>query len=166
MEGVSSDKRLSFEGLVAAIFLINDMKREFGLSRGSVTVYCLSKDLTRQLQRLKYTSVTKALVDNADLLREFKFQLHILERTSTVSLQYLDFGDDNNTSQQYNEVSQLSNVVADHLVLLSLPLLPQPFISPPNNVITLYYQGQPLVNRILPTLRHAMYSDSLKKNNM
>jgi hypothetical protein len=163
---VSSDKRLSLEGLVAAIFLINDMKHEFGLSGGSVTVYCLSKGLTRQLQRLKYTSVTKALVDNADLLTEFKFQLRILERTSTVSLQYLDFGDDNNTSQQYNEVSQSANVIADHLVLLSLPLLPQPYISPPNNAITLYYRGQPLVNRKVTTLRHAMYSDSLRKNNM
>jgi hypothetical protein len=77
MEGVSSDKRLSLEGLVAAIFLINDMKREFGLSRGSVTVYCLSKGLTRQLQRLKYTSVTKALVDNVDLLTELNPTAHI-----------------------------------------------------------------------------------------
>jgi len=162
-EGVSSDKRLSLEGLVAAIFLINDMKHEFGLSGGSITMYCLSKGLTRQSQRLKYASVTKALVDNADLLTEFKLQLRIIERTSTVSLQYLDFGDDKNASQQYNRVSLLENVIADHLATLSLPLHPQPYISPPNNAITLYHRGQPLVNRIVTTLRQTMYSDSLQK---
>jgi hypothetical protein len=161
-EGISSDKRLSLEGIVAVTFLHNELKREFDINGGAVTLYCLSKSLTHQLQSLRYKSVTNALLDNSDLLAELKFQLRRLTSTSSVQFKYLDFSNDKDTSQQYHKVSCLANVIADHQETLSLPLQPQPYISPPNSAVTLYHKGKPLVKHIATTLRNAMYSASLQ----
>ena len=64
---------------------------------------------------------------------------------------YLDFSKDSDTSQQYQEVDSLATALNDHKERLSLPLPPPEYVNPPNNDVTHYYQGHPLVSKIVPT---------------
>jgi len=161
-ERISSEKRLALEGLLAVTFLVAELCRTVATSKGVLTLYCLAKRVTKQLRSLKYESVTTALLDHYDLFTEFKFQIKSLERYGGIHIKYLDYGDDKDTSQQYNEVGLLSAIIADHQDSLS-PLPPQPYISPPNDAVTLYYQGKLLVSRVVPTLCFSLYSEALKK---
>jgi hypothetical protein len=78
-----------------------------------------------------------------------------------VKILCLDFSKDSDTSQQYQEVDSLALVLNDHKERLSLPLPPFKYVNPPNNDVTLYYQGRPLVSKIVPALRRALYSTAL-----
>jgi len=161
-EGISSEKRLALEGLLAVTFLVAELRRAVKTSNGTLTLYCLSKRVTKQLNGIRYESVTTALHDHYDLLTDFKIQMKSLERTGGIQIMYLDYGNDKDTSQQYNEVGLLSTIIADHKDSLSPPS-PQSYISPPNDSVTLYYQGKPLISKVVPTLRFSMYSEALRK---
>jgi hypothetical protein len=138
---LSSSKHLKLEGLLIVLFLVATISQTYEVTGGSFTIYCLRKSLARQLNSLKYNSVTKALIDHSDLFCEFKFQLQSLERHCTVHILYLDFGNDKDTSPQYQEVASLATVISDHQDLLFLPLPPASYIAPPNSSVTLYHHG-------------------------
>jgi len=61
---VSSPKRLELEGLLAAIFVVASLCQDFKVRGGSFTLYCLTKTVAQQLRTIKYTSVSKALLDH------------------------------------------------------------------------------------------------------
>jgi hypothetical protein len=48
-EGISSDKRLSLEGIVAVTFLLNELKREFDINGGAVMLFCPHSSATESL---------------------------------------------------------------------------------------------------------------------
>jgi hypothetical protein len=125
---------------------------------GTFTLYCLTKQLTQQLSTLQYSSVSKALIDHGDL---FRYQKQHLERFCTVSILYLDLGDKSNASQEIYAVERLAEVINSHTESLTLPPPPQDYVSPPHKAVTLYHKGQPLVTRIVPTLRSSLYSPAL-----
>jgi len=116
---VSSPKRLELEGLVAAIFVVASLCQEFNVRGGSFTLYCLTKTVTQQLRTIKYTSVSKALLDHYDLLAEFKHQLELLEKRCKVTISYLDFSHKSDTSPQFRAVDQLAVLLDEQENLLS-----------------------------------------------
>ncbi len=88
IENVSSAKGLELEGLLLALLLVTTICQACHIVRGRFTLYCLSKSLTLQLNSLKYTSVAAVLIDNSDLLCEYRHQLLILEHHCTVDIKY------------------------------------------------------------------------------
>jgi len=88
IDNVSSAKGLELEGLLLALLLVTTICQACHIVRGSFTLYCLSKSLTLQLNSLKYTSVAAVLIDNSDLLCEYRHQLLILEHHCTVDIKY------------------------------------------------------------------------------
>jgi hypothetical protein len=163
IEHVSSAKRLELEGLLSALLLVTTICQACHIVGGSFTLYCLSKSLTHQLHSLKYTSVAAALIDNSDLLCEYRHHLLILEHHCTVDIKYLNFADESDTSQPHNEVVSLAAVITDQQELLSLPLPQLKHISPPHSEVSLYYDGRPLVSKIIPTIRCALYSAAIQQ---
>jgi hypothetical protein len=75
----------------------------------------------------------------------------ILEHHCTVDIKYLNFADESDTSLPHNEVVSLAAVITDQQELLSLPLPQLKHISPPHSEVSLYYDGRPLVSKIIPT---------------
>jgi hypothetical protein len=120
-EGISSEKHLALKGLLAVTFLVAELRRAVKTSNGTLTLYCLSESATKQLKCIRYESVTTALHDHYDLLTEFKIQMKSLERSGGIQIMYLDYGNDKDTSQQYNKVGLLSTIIADHKDSLSPP---------------------------------------------
>jgi hypothetical protein len=159
---VSSPKRLELEGLVAAIFVVASLCQEFNVRGGSFTLYCLTKTVTQQLRTIKYTSVSKALLDHYDLLAEFKHQLELLEKRCKVTISYLDFSHKSDTSPQFRAVDQLAVLLDEQENLLSLPLPPSDYIRPPACAATLFYDRRPLVAKIHQTIRRQLYSRALR----
>jgi hypothetical protein len=132
------------------------------IAGGSFTPYCLSKSLTHQLNSLKYTSVTAALIDISHLLCKYRQQLLILEHHCTIDVKFLNFADEFDTSQPHCEQESLAAVITEQQELISLPLPQLEYINPPHNDILLYHEGRPLVSKIALIIKCALYSTAIR----
>jgi len=106
--------------------------------------------------------VASALLDNSDLLTEISFIQRALKSRSVIKYTYLNLEHKGSPPAAVYHIDQLGRDISDYKDnKQSFP--PQiEYLSSPNNTVSVYYKGKPLVGKIKETIRCNIYLPAIQ----
>jgi hypothetical protein len=142
--------------------LVRCILHHYTITASKVQVYCLTKQLMRLLQGLQYRSVASALLDNSDLLTEISFIQRALKPRSVITYTYLNLEHKESPPAAVYHIDRLGHDISEYKDNRQSSIPQTEYISPPNNTVTTYYKGKPLVEKIKETIRRDTYLPTIQ----